>query len=258
MFPSELSGPVSPLNLPHEFVIAPYNSISATGPFITDSIAAILVEPVQGAGGAIPATREFLQFLRAEATRVGALLIIDEVMTSRLAWGGMQEVHDIKPDLMTMGKYLGGGMNFGSFGGREEIMKAFDPRTGVLVHAGTFNNNVLGMAAGVAGAKVLTKAKLENMNALGDELRTKFEELLKEMKVDNISITGYGSMIGVHVGDGERREILKECFFMWCLEQGLYIGKRGFFALNIEHTKKDLEKALQVVKQFVEEFREYF
>jgi glutamate-1-semialdehyde aminotransferase len=82
--------------------------------------------------------------------RSGALLIFDEVMTSRLAPGGAQEVLGITPDLTTLGKYLAGGFTFGAFGGRRDVMAAFDAPRGRLGHAGTFNNNVVSMAAGVA------------------------------------------------------------------------------------------------------------
>lgn len=82
-----------------------------------------------GSGGCLPASREFLQMLRTETQSVGALLIFDEVMTSRLSPGGLQLTTGIIPDLTTLGKYIGGGMPFGAFGGRKDIMALFDPRT---------------------------------------------------------------------------------------------------------------------------------
>ena len=104
-------------------------------------LAAILVEPMQGTTGCMPAEREFLAGSSAMADETGALLIFDEIMTSRLAPGGMQEVHGVPPDLTTLGKYVGGGMSFGAFGGRADIMENFDPRLRVepphsLVRAG--------------------------------------------------------------------------------------------------------------------------
>ncbi len=90
--------------------------------------------------------------------QVDALLILDEVMTSRLATGGLQAALGIKPDLTTLGKYLGGGLGFGAFGGRADVMAMFDPREkGSLRHAGTFNNNTLTMAAGLAGITQVSK-----------------------------------------------------------------------------------------------------
>ena len=112
----------------------------------------VILEPMIGSGGCIAADVAFLAMLRAETSRVGALLILDEVMTSRLAPGGLQSIRGVQPDLTTLGKYIGGGMSFGAFGGRSEIMDLFDPRRAdALPHAGTFNNNVLTMSAGLAG-----------------------------------------------------------------------------------------------------------
>ena len=102
--------------------------------------------------GCIPANPAFLQALRDAATRIGAVLIFDEVMTSRMSAGGVQARLGIIPDMTTLGKYIGGGMTFGAFGGRADIMDRYDPRRpDALPHAGTFNNNVLTMAAGYTG-----------------------------------------------------------------------------------------------------------
>src|SRR5581483_9912914 len=144
----------SPINAPFRFVRAPYNDIAGARALIerhAGDLAAIIIEPMLGGGGCIPADADFLQALRDAATQTGALLIFDEVMTSRLAPGGLQQVHGILPDLTTLGKYLGGGMSFGAFGGRADIMDRFDPRRAdAFQHAGTFNNNKLTMSAGLA------------------------------------------------------------------------------------------------------------
>ncbi|HXC89829.1 MAG TPA: aminotransferase class III-fold pyridoxal phosphate-dependent enzyme, partial [Stellaceae bacterium] len=134
----------SVINAPFDYLVGRYNDLGAVealvGPHRAE-LAAILVEPMQGTTGCIPAARAFLAGLRALADETGALLIFDEVMTSRLAPGGLQEAHGILPDLTTLGKYLGGGMSFGAFGGRPDIMERFDPRRpDAFQHAGTFNN----------------------------------------------------------------------------------------------------------------------
>ena len=145
----------NPINAPFDFVVAPYNDIDGTLALIGqhgDHLAAIILEPMMGGGGCIAAEPAFLHALREAASRIGAVLILDEVMTSRLAPGGLQSLRGVQPDLTTFGKYIGGGMSFGAFGGRAEIMDLFDPRRpDALPHAGTFNNNVLTMAAGLAG-----------------------------------------------------------------------------------------------------------
>ena len=133
-----------------------------------------------GSGGCIAAEPAFLSMLREETQRVGALLILDEVMTSRLSPGGLQAVRGIKPDLTTFGKYIGGGMSFGAFGGRGDIMDLFDPRRpDALPHAGTFNNNVLTMNAGLVGlTEIYTPEAAKALNARGDALRERLNEFV--------------------------------------------------------------------------------
>jgi len=146
-----------PINAPHEWVLGRYNDMAVP---VDESIGAIIVEPMLGSGGCIPATPEFLARLRTEATRVGAVLIFDEVMTSRMSAGGQQARLGITPDMTTLGKYIGGGMSFGAFGGRADLMERYDPRRAdAIPHAGTFNNNVLTVAAGLATILVLELLK---------------------------------------------------------------------------------------------------
>src|SRR5690606_4222688 len=135
---------------------------------------AVILEPMMGAGGCIPADAEFLHMLREETARHGIVLVFDEVMTSRLAPGGLHGALGLKPDLVSFGKYLGGGVTFGAFGGSHDLMSRLDPtrRDGGLGQSGTYNNNVLTMAAGIAGLEtVFTPAKAEQLNTSGDQLR---------------------------------------------------------------------------------------
>ena len=179
------------VNLPHEWVVGTYNDIAQTEQVLSalppKSLATILVEPMLGNAGAIPGSLPFLQFLRSYASSHGALLIFDEVMTSRLSYRGLGHKLGIRPDLMTLGKWVGGGMSFGAFGGRRDVMEMYDPtKSGGLAHAGTFNNNVISMAAGCAGCKVLDEKTTDRLNDLG--------ELLKEMVTDVIEKHLYGDV----------------------------------------------------------------
>jgi glutamate-1-semialdehyde 2,1-aminomutase len=197
------SGNGSPINAPFEFVLAPYNDIDATVALIerhATELAAVVLEPMMGGGGCIQAEPAYLHALRAATQRVGALLILDEVMTSRLAPGGLQSVHGVKPDLTTFGKYIGGGMSFGAFGGRADIIDMFDPRrSDALPHAGTFNNNVLTMSAGLAGlTEVYTPAAAQALNARGDALRERLNALCRAADAP-VQFTGRGSMMSVHM-----------------------------------------------------------
>lgn len=179
------------VNLPHEWVIGTYNDIAETQAVLstipTDSLAAIVVEPMLGNAGAIPGSLPFLQFLRSYASSHDALLIFDEVMTSRLSYRGLGHKLGIRPDMMTLGKWVGGGMSFGAFGGRADIMALFDPtKQGSLGHAGTFNNNVVSMAAGCAGCKVLNEETTMRLNELGETLKEKVQVAInKGLNVDS-------------------------------------------------------------------------
>jgi glutamate-1-semialdehyde 2,1-aminomutase len=162
----------SPINVPHEFVVGTYNDAEEARRLIrenADALAAVLVEPMIGAGGCIAAEPAFLAALREATQEVGAVLIFDEVMTSRLSSGGRQKMLGITPDITTMGKYIGGGMSFGAFGGRAELMAHFDPRRkDALPHAGTFNNNMLTMSAGIAGlTRIFTPDAADALTARG-------------------------------------------------------------------------------------------
>jgi glutamate-1-semialdehyde 2,1-aminomutase len=223
----------SPLNYPGEFVVAEYNDVSSAE-LVDDATAAVLVEALQGSGGVIPGDPAFLRAL-LEATRAhGALLIFDEVMTSRLAWGGLQEVLGITPDLTTLGKYIGGGLASGAFGGRRDLMERFDPsRPDAFQHAGTFNNAVLTMAAGAAGlTRVLTRGEIARLNALGDGLRERVNEAIEGFRA-----TGYGSMVGLHFDDEERAALVH----LRMLERGYSYARRGFVALSLPLTETEVD-----------------
>jgi len=258
------AGGGSPINAPFEFVLGSYNDIAVTKAVIADhgeQIAAILIEPMMGSTGCIPADRDFLQMLREEATRIGAWLIFDEVMTSRLSPGGLQAKHGIKPDLTSLGKYIGGGMSFGAFGGRADILDRYDPRRAdALPHAGTFNNNVLTMSAGHAGlTEIYTPEAALALNARGDALREKLNALCKATGA-KMQFTGIGSMISVHftrapvrnpADAGAADQKLKELFFFDMLEKGIWIARRGFFALCLPLGDAEYEKLVQAVEEFL-------
>ena len=162
---------ISPLNPPYEWVIGEYNDADAAGRLVEEhahDLAAVIVEPLQGAAGVIPADPTFLQALREATTAHGVLLVFDEVMTARLSRGGMQQLLGIGPDLTTLAKFIGGGLPFGALGGRADLMRRFDPsQPDALQHGGTFNNDVLTMAAGAAGlTQALTDGELLRLNEL--------------------------------------------------------------------------------------------
>ncbi|GKZ72929.1 hypothetical protein AnigIFM60653_002084 [Aspergillus niger] len=244
-------GANSALNLPHEFIIANYNDIPDTKAKLTSDIGAILVEPMQAAGGMIPADIAFLQFLRDEATRLQAVLIFDEVVTSRLSYGGLQERYSIIPDMTTLGKHFGGGFSFGAFGGKREIMRLFVPgEKQPLFHTGTWNNNVFSMTAGVVAAKLMSREELERANDLGDYLREGLRRIFEDKRPDlQVIVSGIGSAVGVKFL-GENGEIIRDLYYFYLLNDGVYMAHRGSFAVNLVHRHEHVDVVLALTKKF--------
>ena len=140
-----------------------------------------------------------LQGLRAVTAECGVLLILDEVITFRLAVGGLQEVFGVRPDLTSFGKIMGGGLPVGAFGGRADVMSTFDPsRPGRISHSGTYNGNATTMAAGLTALAHFDQAAVTALNATGDELRARLNAAIAAEDIDAV-VTGYGSLMQLHL-----------------------------------------------------------
>ncbi|KAI0972638.1 class III aminotransferase [Xylaria arbuscula] len=270
------------LNAPHEFRVATYNDVASVDAVLAsasdgDGVAAILVEPMLGSGGGVRASPAFVAHLRLRADELGALLIFDEVMTSRMyAGGGIQGELGVRPDLTTLGKYIGGGMSFGAFGGREDIMALFDPRSpGALPHAGTFNNNVLTMNVGAAGLEsVFTPAKARELHALGDKIRDTINALGEGGEGERgLRVLGCGSILVFHFTRKAVEDItspadwradedprLLDLLHLEMLNEGFYLARRGYIALSIalleEDGRRELDRFVDAVRRFVGKFRD--
>ncbi|MGH6874244.1 MAG: aspartate aminotransferase family protein [Aestuariivirgaceae bacterium] len=260
----------SPLNMPIPAIMSRYNDAAKVVADIeasSERLAAVLVEPMQGSAGALPASVEFLRAVREACSRRAAILIFDEVMTSRVHNGGLQGKHGIRPDMVTLGKYLGGGITFGAFGGRRSIMEGFDPsRPDPLQHGGTFNNNVIAMTAGCrVMERLLSEEALATMNRCGDELREALNRLADTYRLP-VQTTGTGSIFGIHfhrgalrnvedLRDGERgREAeiaaLKKLFHFDMLSAGIYLSRRLTGNLSLMTTKAECSQFLAGVEEF--------
>lgn len=254
----------SPVNLPVPTRFLDYNDAEGAAAAIREAgeaLAAVLIEPMMGSAGCIPATRDFLAALRAATRETAAVLIFDEVMTSRHAEGGLQARHGITPDMTTLGKYIAGGFNAGAFGGRADIMAVFDGhRPEALPHAGTFNNNVWSMAAGVVAlGEIFRGATVEALFATGEALRAALNAAIAESGAA-MCVTGAGSMMAVHFRPGPvaapyaptpEEEQRRELFFLDMLEAGFYLARRGMISLSLPLTAEDRAAFLEAFREFL-------
>ncbi len=260
---------ISPHNAPYPTILARYNDLQQTSDLIrqhADELACVLIEPMMGTAGAIPAQREFLQGLREVCSANGVMLIFDEVMTSRLSRGGLQQHHNVIPDMTTLGKYIGGGMTFGAFGGRAPIMDQYDPRRpDCLPHAGTFNNNVLTMMAGCVALETLyTPDTADQFTERGDAFRRRLQGLADQRSLP-VRLSGVGSLMNIHFSvepvnspDDVRlvEPRLRQLLQMSMLEAGFYIGKAGYLALMLPLDDADYDRFANAFEAFLDRYGE--
>jgi len=219
-------------------------------------IACVIVEPVAGNMNCVPPAPGFLQTLRAECDRVGALLIFDEVMTGfRVALGGAQALYGIRPDLTTLGKIIGGGMPVGAFGGRREIMEQLSP-LGPVYQAGTLSGNPVAMTAGLVTLELIAVPGFhERLNAITDVLVQRLAVAAASCDIP-LATNHVCGMFGFfftaerHV-DGFAKVLACDLerfkrFFHRMLEEGVYFAPSAFEAgfVSIAHSPADIDATI--------------
>ena len=239
----------NPLNAPFPTHRIPFNDLETSVKKINQlggKLAALIIEPMIGAGGCIPADVNFLKGLRRATEEVGALLIFDEVMTSRHGPNGLHGMYGLRPDLVTFGKYVGGGLSFGAFGGRADILDRFDPsRPDAWPHAGTFNNNILSMTAGYIGlSEIYTPEAAEAFFGQGERCRQQLEVSLSNLNLP-VHVTGMGSMMALHFGNKAptapydlppNYSGLYEVVHLKMMAKGQFYARRGMINLSLPIT----------------------
>ena len=241
-------------------LVLPFNDAAAAERLFAargGDLAAVIVEPLLGSGGMIPATREYLQRLRDLTAAHGALLVFDEVMTFRVGPGGAQGVHGIRPDLTLFAKIIGGGFPVGAFGGRAEIMAQYDPRRADhLYQSGTFNGNPVTMAAGVAAMEELTPDAFARLNAFGDKLRAGLEEAGRAAGVPLVA-TGLGSLVNLHLTAGAVNDYRSAArsdreahrlLHLALLNRGVFAAPRGMFNISTPMSEDHIDAAVDAVQ----------
>lgn len=247
-------------------LLAPFNDLEGVREKLGDeSVAAVIVEPVLGSGGCVPAEKEFLKGLREICDEKGTLLIFDEVITGfRLAPGGGQQYYSVMPDITTLGKILGGGFPVGAFCGRREIMERLDTityqRPNYSFHGGTFCANPITMAAGLAVLKLLEDGSIiEKLNGIGEKVREELKESF-ELKGVDVQVTGAGSLFNVHFTKKEvrnaqdafeaDREKLAE-YHLNLIAEGIFFLPTHFGAISNAHNNDDIEKLLSKTEGYI-------
>ena len=252
-----------PAGAVRDTVVLPYNDVANSERIIerhADQLAAVIVEPMLGSAGMIPASTDYLTMLRDVTQRHGLLLIFDEVISLRVAPGGAQERYSVMPDLTAMGKVIGGGLPVGGFGGRADVMELFDPTfpTGPRVsQAGTFTGNPVTMAAGLAAMQKLTPESMARTEALRDTLAQGIRDVSAEFDVD-VQVTGMGPFYAMHFTahtiDNFRDaasvdQDLKRQLFLGLINEGVLVASYMVGALSSPMTQVDADAHLDALRR---------
>jgi glutamate-1-semialdehyde 2,1-aminomutase len=248
-------------------VVLPFNNPDAAEAIIRRNrgeLAAVILEPIIGAGGVIPATVEFLQRLRTVTEELDILLIFDEVISFRVAPGGAQQLYGVTPDLTTLGKIIGGGLPVAAFGGRADVMELLDPRREPNIpQGGTYNGNPLGMAAGLAAMTELTPDVYEDLNRRGARVCEQLTEVFASQGVA-VQVNGAGSLLALHFSDrpvvdyrtmAAANKKRTRDLFLGLVNHGVLMAPRAMGALSTPMAEADIQEFVDAVDTVVAEQR---
>ncbi len=243
-------------------LVALYNdkaSVEALFQANPGDIAAVIVEPVAANMGVVLPEDGFLEFLREITAKYGALLIFDEVITGfRLALGGAQEYYQVRPDLTTLGKIVGGGMPIGAYGGKKEIMDMVSP-VGTVYQAGTLSGNPIATAAGIETLRILKED-----TGIYQRLAAKagrIADAVREAAGDAVCVNQIGSLLGVFFTPAQVRDYKTAVssdtaryaeYFGYLLDRGIYVAPSQFEAMFLSdaHTTEDVEFTCSMIKEY--------
>ncbi|MDH5518203.1 MAG: glutamate-1-semialdehyde 2,1-aminomutase [Gammaproteobacteria bacterium] len=226
-----------------------------------DKIACIIVEPVAGNMNCIPPLPGFLEGLREVCDEYGSVLIFDEVMTGfRVALGGVQGYYNIKPDLTTLGKVIGGGMPVGAFGGKREIMQHIAP-LGPVYQAGTLSGNPVAMAAGLKTLELISADGF--FEQLNSKVQSLVDGILEKASAAGIPMSSnvIGGMFGLFFTEAEKVTDFKQAtqcnierfqaFYHGMLDQGIYLAPSAYEAgfVSSAHSAEDLQKTIDAAEK---------
>ena len=229
---------------------------------VKGDLAAVIIEPIAGNMGFIPADKSFLKLIREKTSQNKSILIFDEVMSGfRVSLGGAQEIYKIKPDLTTLGKVIGGGLPVGAFGGRKDIMDYLAPN-GPVYQAGTLSGNPLAMAAGSKLIKLLIKNNPYNaLEEKANSLLIKMKQLFLENDIP-LSVNAKGGMFGFFFSKSLPKNLndvvatndkFFSSFLNKCISEGIYFAPSKFEAgfISTKHTKLEINHTINVIEKIL-------
>ncbi len=267
--PVDASFPQSVLG---DTVVCPYNQPDLARALIdahAGEIAAVIVEPVLGSMGMVPASSEFLKTLRDATAKHGIVLIFDEVITFRLSPAGAQLLRGVEPDLTCLGKIIGGGLPIGAVGGKESLMSLFSPlQSQPIMHASTFSGNALSMAAGLAAMNSFGPQDIDRINGLGAKLREGFSQAFAQANIKAQAL-GEGSLVNLLFTDEKVIDARQSMAAMYAsrhiapllhlsmLRHGVMSASRLMFCINTAMDQSDIDLAVTAMHESLAELRPF-
>lgn len=246
----------TPRGITDDVIVIPFNRPDEAVRIIRehgDELAAILIDPVPNRAGLIPATHEYIHAIRDAATEVGALLVMDEVISFRLGYNGAQAFWGIQADMTVLGKVIGGGFPIGALGGKRDVMAVFDPTSGKprMPHGGTFSANPISMVAGLASVNLLDHDAYRRLDTIGDEVRRATQASFKKHGLRG-QVVGMGSLLKVHFTDREvvdyrsvypdsAAQKMQKLFVHELINRGLLTASYGLMALSTVMSDDDID-----------------
>ena len=251
-----------------DVVLIKYNDVAAVDEAIArygNELAAVIVEPILGAGGVIPAQADFLRVLREQTERAGIVLVCDEVITLRHAVGGAQGYYGLEPDLTTMAKTIGGGFPIGAVGGKREFMACLDDpaKGGTVANLGTFSANPMSVTAGAVAMELLDEAAIAHVNELGEFARQGLRNTIAEYDLP-AQVSGAGSLFQVHWtkaplddarGVATASESLNLLTFLGLCNRGVQLSMRGIGALSTPMQRSHINELVEAFGDTVTSMR---
>ncbi len=250
-----------PADWVNEVVILPFNDVDSVERILdhhAGNIAALIVEPILGAGGIIAPHPGFLPALRTLCDKRGIILIFDEIISLRVSLGGAQDLYGVRPDLTTLGKIISGGLPMAAFGGRANLMSLLNPCEGTppIPQSGTFNGAAICCAAGVAGYGGIDSEIQSHIDSLADSLRGRANDLFRRLEI-KAQMVGVGSLFNIHFTDEpitdyrcvarSNREAVNT-LALAMMNRGILIAPRGMGCISSVMTTADLENFLSALE----------